>query len=354
MSAFDNIKINTPGGTLYTGGNSTTTGTGNTISGSSTSNGCETCLNSILITNLGPGHPLYQGKGSYNVFNFRSIVAGTGATITHDDKSITIGIDTSGIAIDGATTLQALTDVAIDESSITTGQVLTWNGTKWDAETPATGGGSSNVQNLTDLLDVSVDETKITTGQALVWNGTKWDAETIQSGGGTSNVKDLSDLEDVSASSPTQGQVLTWNGTSWDAETPSTGGTTSPAGLSPMYILRLPVLIQAGIAGVTGIGDLPDGWSATVTDPSTQKYNITVTHNTGLLPIAFSSSGYINTDPTTNKVMIESTNTLNTAYLSYQPTVPNVFMINYATVTNIKMSPNPDLDQTATLFVIMG
>lgn len=313
MSSFDNIKINTPGGTLYTDGNSTTTRAGKTISGSSTSNDCETCLNSILITNLGGGHPLYQGKGTYNVFNFRSIVAGTGTTITHDDKTLTIGIDTSGISNDGATTLQELTDVAIDETKLTTGQVLTWNGTKWNAGT-STSSGTAGASNLSDLLDVSVDKTKLTTGQSLVWNGTKWGAETIQSG----------------------------------------GGTTPPAGLSPMFILRLPVFIKAGIAGVTGIGDLPDGWSATVTDPSSQKYNITITHNTGLLPIAFSSSGYINTDPKTNKVMIESTNTLNTAYLSYQPTVPNVFMINYATVTNIKMSPNPDLDQTATLFVIMG
>lgn len=308
MSTFNDIKINTPGGTLYTTSSSTSTTGGTTVSGALSSSDCQSCLESIILSNIGTGSPVYQGKGTYNVFNLRTLVAGEGASIVYDDSTITIGLDNSGGS--SATNLSDLLDVSVNNSSTEKGQVLTWNGSKWDAETP-TGGTAS--QNLSDLLDVSVDD-----------------------------------------SSTTKGQVLTWNGSKWDAETPSNGGgSTAPVGTSTMYVFHLPIVVAAGVAGVTGFGTLPEGWTATVTDPSTQQYNITVTHNTGLNPLSLVSTMQNVLTPSVNNVMILGTNTTSTAYITFAQD-SNSFTIYNASTSNIKMSPNPDVEQTATLHIMMA
>ena len=386
MSSFDNIKINTPGGTLYSSNPTSTSSTGgvssaNIVATADTANACETCLNSILITNLGNGHPLYQGKGTYNVFNFRTITAGDGCTITHNDKTITVGIDTSGISGLGSTTLAGLTDVSVGTPS--KGQVLTWNGSKWDAETVSSGGsGATSLSELTDVsvtspskgqslvwngskwdaetVEVSTSLSKLTDvsvgtptkGQSLVWNGTAWDAETVSSG--TAAPTELSSLTDVSVTSPSKGQVLTWNGSKWDAETPETGGNaTIPTGLTPMYIFHLPIVVAAGVAGVTGVGTLPEGWTATVTDPSTKQYNITITHNTGLSPISFTSVVANVLNPAVSNCIILGTNMITTAYITYTPG-SSTFVINSASATNVKISPSPTETQTALLQIMMA
>lgn len=314
MSTFNEVKIYTPGGNLYTNPSSNTSDSSGAslVSGSMNSgSACETCLESVIITNLGQGHPVYQGKGTYNVFNYRSIVAGSGTTITHDDKTITIGIDTSGIVVSNPTSLDSLTDVSINESTTAQGQVLTWSGSKWIASTPAT--GSSGAKNLSELLDVSVNN-----------------------------------------SSTAKGQVLTWNGSKWDAETPATSsGSTAPAGTSSMYVFHLPIIVKAGVAGVTGFGTLPAGWTATVTDPSTQQYNITVTHNTGLTPFALVSTATSVLAPSMQNAMILGTNTTTTAYLTFAAGT-NSFTIYGCGTSSIKMSPNPNSDQTATLHIMMA
>lgn len=63
--------------------------------------------------------------------------------------------------------------------------------------------------NLTELLDV--DLTSLTSSQVLSWNGTNWVNVDASSGGAVS----LSDLTDVSLGSPTTYEVLSFNGTNW-------------------------------------------------------------------------------------------------------------------------------------------
>lgn len=315
MSTFNNIKIQTPGGNLYTGSNTPATSTNATlITGSNSTSGCETCLDSIIINNLGSGNPIYKGKGNYNVFNLRSIVAGEGASITHDLETITISVDTSGMIIpSGPTSLSQLTDVTITESALVKGQVLTWSGTTWDAETPQ-GGGSSDVQNLSDLKDVNVP-------------------------------------------SPTVGQVLTWSGSKWDAETPqsSSGGFVPPTGTRGTVVFPLTVVMKAGTPGATSVTGVPDGWTITVTDPSTEQYNITVKHTTGMIPFGiFAAAPDVFDTSMRNLFTIGLTEGQTTAYLSYHPADTTSFTINSCSASNMRTSPSTTEDLTVILHILMG
>jgi len=95
--------------------------------------------------------------------------------------------------------LHNLPDVAIVTSPPTTaGQVLTFNGSVWVAETP--------VGTLANLSDVSITSPPTTSGQVLTYNGSVWIADTPT----------LAGLRDVSFTSPpTSGQLLSFNGTKW-------------------------------------------------------------------------------------------------------------------------------------------
>lgn len=255
MASFDNIRINTPGGTLSTVDGSKTTNSGLTL---------ENIFGSLTVTNLGDGSGLYQGKGNYNVFNFKSLKAGKGTTLTETDSTVTISLDTSSIKID-------------DE----------------------------RYSKLSLLKDVNMDADTLKAGQTLVFDGTNWTAK-----------------------------------------------TPVPDGLSATYTLDIPVIIKAGAPGVTGFGPLPEGWTATVTDPANPPYNITVTHPKGYYPVSMSASHKTVFDGGKEAVIMLGTNTSSTSYL-IKDTNSNSFMIYNAWAPNLKMSSNIETDQYATIHVIM-
>lgn len=123
-------------------------------------------------------------------------------------------LDTSGGG--GSTTLAGLTDVAL--SSVSNGQVLTYNATsqKWVNATAPTG-----VDNLVDLTDTAI--TSPSNGQVLKYNSTsqKWENANESGGGG---VDELVDLLDTNISNPTNGQALIYDSTSAKWVNGSAGG----------------------------------------------------------------------------------------------------------------------------------
>ena len=70
----------------------------------------------------------------------------------------------------------------------------------------------STTSNLSDLADVS--DTSPNNGEVLKWNGSKWQAATdaTGSGGGSST---LSGLSDTNIYNPSSGHILQWSGDKW-------------------------------------------------------------------------------------------------------------------------------------------
>lgn len=124
--------------------------------------------------------------------------------------------------------------------------------------------------SLAQLSDVS-DNLSASSGQVLTYNGTKWVAATPSGGGGgggTSNVAVLNDLTDVIASSPTNNQVLTYDTSvlnpatnnlgAWVPKTPS-GGSSSPSSLGDLDNVSDSV-DDAGMSGILWQHPSNDQW----------------------------------------------------------------------------------------------
>jgi hypothetical protein len=135
----------------------------------------------------------------------------------------------------------------------TNGQVLTFNGTNWVNQTPASAPVTSvfgrtgavvaaeGDYSLTQLYDVTISSP--TNGQVIKYNGTAWVNGTISvpvtSVFGRTGVVvategdyNLGQLGDVTISTPTNGQVLKYNGTAWVNDSDTDTGITSLNGLT--------------------------------------------------------------------------------------------------------------------------
>ena len=140
-------------------------------------------------------------------------------------------------------TLAGLTDVAL--STLTSGQVLTYNGAHWVNSTPSAGAVSS-VAGRTGAVTLAVADVSgaaplaspaLTTptvvaapsgsDNSLLLPSTSWVRAYVT---GLAYSATLSGLSDVTLSTLTSGQVLTWNGTKWANATPTSGGSTTLAG----------------------------------------------------------------------------------------------------------------------------
>jgi hypothetical protein len=96
-------------------------------------------------------------------------------------------------------------------------------------------GGSGSATNLSDLEDVQL--TSLTTGQILKWNGSKWVNEDGV------EIDSLGDINDVALGTLTDGQVLSWNATlgKWenkDAVNPTQFATMPTAADYPEAIVQ--------------------------------------------------------------------------------------------------------------------
>lgn len=123
MSSTNNVKIDTSGNVTYTNSTGTTSATDVTQS-------------SIGILNVGGGESLVtSSNGTYAI---KSLVPGSGISLSHDTNTVTISVSSSTSGGSSATTgtLESLTDVSV--TSPKTGEYLSYNGTAWVATTAPT------------------------------------------------------------------------------------------------------------------------------------------------------------------------------------------------------------------------
>lgn len=93
----------------------------------------------------------------------------------------------------------------VDVSSVSAGEVLAWDGTKWTNKVPAAQG----VSTLKDLTDTDYDTPA--NKDVLMYNSTagKWESKALDL------KQSLADLTDVTTATPENGQALMFNGTNW-------------------------------------------------------------------------------------------------------------------------------------------
>lgn len=349
MSDFSNIRIKTPGGSLYTTSSSSSdTTSANQTSSNLTSNSCNECLDTLVVNNMGAGFPLFKGKGTSNVLNFKTLATDSTMSITDNGNELILSSNSSGTVQPGATNLSQLSDVSVVVSDLKKDQVLSWNGTSWVASTIGTSGGSTPTA-LSQLTDVSVATNLLVKDQVLSWGGTSWVARTETPSTG---VNSLVELTDVTVSSPTKGQVLTYNGTKWDAETPSSTEYSDPM-LSSTFMAFIKVSIAPATDGPTGIEKLPQGWTAVI---SPNVYDITVTHPPGIKAVFMGCSVLDPIDDTVWNEVINGTRPQPVAftYVCSQPKVkPNTFVIRAASNNNMQSQNDPDKVSYAYFNILM-
>lgn len=129
---------------------------------------------------------------------------------TTDTKKLYVGDGTTqgGVASDtntggvgGSTTLAGLSDVSL--TTLSSGQVLKWNGSQWVNDSDLNSGIGS--VSLNDVLDVVI--TAPASSQVLSYNGTNWVNGPI--------TLSLDNLSNVSAIAPSPGDLLIYNGVEW-------------------------------------------------------------------------------------------------------------------------------------------
>ena len=111
----------------------------------------------------------------------------------------------------------ALNDLSdVTTGTISTGNVLKWNGSAWAAATDSTS-AYTNAE-----VDSHLNKNTANTGEVLSWNGTDYDW-VAQSGGGGSYANSDVDAH-LNTSTATSGQILSWNGSDYDWVADQTGG----------------------------------------------------------------------------------------------------------------------------------
>lgn len=191
-------------------------------------------------------------------------------------------------------TLDNLSDVST--TGVTSGQVLTYNGTGWEGATPSAG----------TVTDVQIDSTSIVSGgvanistmtgagasvagaKGLVPAPSAGDENKFLAGDGTwktgggSGASALDDLTDVSIDDQTldQGQILKYNGTAWVNDDES-GGTTvvaNPSGTATESLTKLQVgsdIYSISGGGASAIANLTDVELTNLVDKQVLRYNAT-------------------------------------------------------------------------------
>tara|TARA_R100001594_G_scaffold32864_3_gene61071 strand:+ start:31062 stop:37184 length:6123 start_codon:yes stop_codon:yes gene_type:complete len=118
------------------------------------------------------------------------------------------------------TTLASLTDTNI--SGIQDDHILRYDSAsgEWKNEIPGYLTSSNPLASLSDVAMYSGQSS----GDVLAWDGSQWDAT---SGYLTSiSSQSIEDLNDVASMTPSNGDVLTWDGSQWGAESGLTSGSS--------------------------------------------------------------------------------------------------------------------------------
>ena len=119
----------------------------------------------------------------------------------------------SGVLSRDAIGINDLSDVTT--GTISTGNVLKWNGSAWAAATDAT----SSYTNAD--VDTHLNQSNPTSGYVLSWNGS--DYAWVANSGGSSYANSDVDTH-LNTSTASSGQILSWNGSDYDWVADQTGG----------------------------------------------------------------------------------------------------------------------------------
>lgn len=166
-----------------------------------------------LAQNLGGGAKVFGSLTNYTM-NFKTIRANdiyglSGLEITETPSEILIDVIPSIIA--SQISINDLLDV--DEAYPNTNDFLQWNGSAW------VGGGLSINSNV--ITDVNINNGSLSMGQVLTWNGSRWVNAAPTGGGGGggggSGASYLNDLLDVYCPYPNPGDALVWTGYDWQS-----------------------------------------------------------------------------------------------------------------------------------------
>ena len=125
---------------------------------------------------------------------------------------------TSEVLSRDAIGLNDLSDVTT--GTISTGNVLKWNGSAWAAATDATS-AYTNAE-----VDSHLNTSTANTNEVLSWNGSDYDW-VAQSGGGGSYTNSDVDTH-LNKNTANSGEVLSWNGSDYDWVAQSGGGAGTP------------------------------------------------------------------------------------------------------------------------------
>lgn len=206
----------------------------------------------------------------------------------------------SGVAeiLNKPTIPNALDDLSdVSTIGVTSGQVLTYNGTGWEGATPSAGTITDVQVDNISVVSGGVANISTMTGAGSSAAGTKGlvpapsagDEDKFLAGDGTwktgggSGASALDDLTDVSIDDQTldQGQILKYNGTVWVNDDES-GGTTviaNPSGTATVNLTKLQVdntiYSVSGGGGASAVSDLTDVELTNLVDKQVLRYNAT-------------------------------------------------------------------------------
>ena len=181
----------------------------------------------------------------------------------------------SGVLSRDAIGINDLSDVTT--GTISTGNVLKWNGSAWAAATDAT----SSYTNAD--VDTHLNQSNPTSGYVLSWNGS--DYAWVANSGGSSYANSDVDTH-LNTSTASSGQILSWNGSDYDWGADQTGGGGGAATPEITWTLTANGVSDYVFAG--------DGFPTNQNDPTLylmrgQTYKFV--NNTGGHPFRIQSTG---------------------------------------------------------------
>ena len=165
------------------------------------------------------------GSGSGVIVKDGGVLVGTAGTINFGNNVTVSGISAGivTVSVTGVAYNNNDVDNHLNQSTTTTGQILSWNGADYDwvAQTAAYADSS---------VDAHLNQSSASTGQILSWNGSDYAWVADQTGGGGSYANSDVDTH-LNTSSAGNNEVLSWTGSDYDWVA-QTGGTTTFTGLT--------------------------------------------------------------------------------------------------------------------------
>ena len=166
------------------------------------------------------------GSGSGVIVKDGGVLVGTAGTINFGNNVTVSGISAGivTVSVTGVAYNNNDVDSHLNQSTATTGQILSWNGADYDwvAQTSAYADSS---------VDAHLNQSSASAGQILSWSGSDYAWVADQTGGGGGSYANSDVDTHLNTSSAGNNEVLSWTGSDYDWVA-QTGGTTTFTGLT--------------------------------------------------------------------------------------------------------------------------